>query len=397
MSAVEFTREAYQEWLERCQQARERGTETHAYLLGRRSLAEVIITVVLCVGHVIEEAIMMRPDYGGSAVAMRPYLDAGFVVLGEVHKHPDNMPGPSSGDRRMLLDIPSDVFPGYLCMVTSLVDGEPVTTAHSVQDGAIIEHPVRVIDNAYPALLPTSIKDARVLQLGAGSGASLTPLQLAKLGVQEIMIIDHDHDEDRNLRRHLATRSAIGKSKAKYQRNFLKDRSTSRIRARDFEISAKTVDQLEAEIARHTLVVNGTGHPVASVLISRSCARHAKPVIRAGAFARGSGGFVFIQVPGGACYECLYGLKLQNVSEDKETMETLTKQYGYSEEELHAQLGLWADVNTIASIQSKVIVEYLKYGRLHDNLYLVDNHQLTITKRFVQQRNDCTVCNGGAS
>ena len=110
---VNVTREAHEEWVGRCRRARERGTETHGYGLGPKcSRAEVIISVVLGVGRVVEEAMMTRADYGASGVAMLPYLKAGLVLHGEVHKHPDDLPGPSAGDRRMLRDIPSDAFPG---------------------------------------------------------------------------------------------------------------------------------------------------------------------------------------------------------------------------------------------------------------------------------------------
>ena len=394
---VNFRRAAHEEWISQCRSARERGTETHGYLLGMRSLAEVIVTVVLSVGTVVEEAMMTRPDYGASAVAMLPYLKRGLVLLGEVHKHPDGMPAPSSGDRLMLLGIPRDEFPGYLCLVTSFVADQPVTTAHSVRDDAIVEHPVRTIAVAYPALLPESVAEHRILQLGAGSGASLTLPQTAKLGVKQITIVDHDLVEPRNVDRHFATRRSIGKPKARVLRDFLRERSTARIHAREFEITARTIDRLDAEVRRHTLIINGTGHPLASLLISRSCARLGKPCVHAGAFARGSGGFVFVQVPGGACYECLYGLRLESVADDAVTMTTLTKQYGYSEEELRAQVGLWTDVNMIAAVQSKVVLDYLKFGSLREHLWLVDNLHVSITKRRIANDTQCVACNGGHS
>jgi hypothetical protein len=78
-------------------------------------------------------------------------------------------------------------------------------------------------------------------------------------------------------------------------------------------------------------------------------------------------------------------------------METLTKQYGYNEAELHAQLGLWADVNITASLQAKVLVEYLKYGTRQRNLLLVDNHHITLTQHEVAKDPSCVACNGGSS
>jgi len=74
---VSFLRPALLALVTLCREAEERGTETHAYLLGRRSLRECIITTVLRAGSPIEQAALTRPDYAASAVAMQPYLDRG--------------------------------------------------------------------------------------------------------------------------------------------------------------------------------------------------------------------------------------------------------------------------------------------------------------------------------
>jgi molybdopterin/thiamine biosynthesis adenylyltransferase len=393
MPIVELVRSAYELLLSIVLAAAGRGTETHGYLLGRRTQREVIITTVLRAGAPVEQAVMTRPDYAAAALAMQPYLARGDVLLGEVHRHPTGYRGPSPGDRRMLLGIPAEKFPGYLCMVVAdMPDGPPVITAHSVANGVVVEHEVRVIENAYPVLLPASVGEVRIFAAGAGSGASLTDLQLTKLPIAELLIADFDTFEERNLQRHLASRDAIGTPKAAYLAAFLQERSSARVTSRELQIAPGTIAVLDRFVGEYTFTVNNTGHPPTSVLISRSCAKQQKICVHAGAFARGSGGFVFLQTPDGPCYECLYDLQRQQASDDPQTLDALAHQYGYTEDELRAHVGLWADVNLIASIQAKVILEVLKHGRLQDNLWVIDNDHITMTARRVQRRRECTSC-----
>src|SRR5581483_9439704 len=266
--------------------------------------------------------------------------------------------------------------------------------AHSIEDGEIVEHKVRVIDAAYPALLPSTVQQESVLSFGNGSGNSLVLLQVAKLPIRRLTIADDDTFEERNLVRHLVDHAALGKNKAVVGARFLRRRSTAKISAVRLHVGSATMAKVDRLVRDHSFVINGTGHPVASARISQSCARQRRTCLHSAAFARGAGGFVFLQAPGGPCYECLYDLNLESQTDDHETMQTLVTQYGYTEEELHAQIGLWADVNTIASVAAKVVLDYFKYGNdsRRPNLYVIDNHYLTINRRRVQRRTDCTTC-----
>lgn len=393
MRTIEMLRSAFEELLTLCLDAASRGVETHAYLLGRKTRAEIIITTVLRAGAPIEHGAMTQPDYGAAAVAMQPLLARGAHLLGEAHRHPDGCIGPSSGDRQMLLSIPADRFPNYLCVVfTTFHDRPPVITAHSVADGAIVEHEVRIVDSAYPVFLPDDIRSVSAFVVGAGSGGCLSLQQLTKLGLGGITLADHDAVEERNLSRHLADETAIGQNKATYLANYFASRTRTIITPLDLQVTPATTDDLDRFVASHTFTVDNAGHPPTSILLSRSCAKQQKVCVHAGAFARGSGGFVFLQTPAGPCYECLYDLQRQQASDDPATLDALAHQYGYTEDELRAQVGLWSDVNVIASIQAKVTLEFLKRGHLRANLWVIDNEQLTITARRVQRHAECTTC-----
>lgn len=380
---VRFLASAFSFLLRLCAEARD--TETHAYLLGRRHEDELVITTVLCAGNPVRTAFMTRPDYGASALAMQAYLDRGEVLLGEIHRHL-TLVGPSTGDLSTLRSIPADRFPGYLGMViTTFPDRDPVITAHSIQDDAVVAHEV-TIEPAYPALLPEATGALRLLQLGVGSGASAELPQLAKCKFAGITVVDHDTFEPRNFARHLAPPTADGISKAAWAAAFLRERTTAVVESHDFPIDASTLPRLRDLFATHDLINNSTGHPPTSFLISREAVRANKLVFHSGAFPKGVGGLVFRQDPGGACYECLYPVGM--TSEAPAVLAAQIKEYGYTEEELSAQLGLWPDVNLIAAVKTKLIADHLR-ALDRPNLFIVDNRTLAITSVTINPRTNC--------
>lgn len=366
-----------------------RGVEMHAYAVGRRVDDVSRVEAFVSVPPAKASAAIVQPDYGEAGLALEPYLADGLHVLGEVHSHLSFV-GPSGGDIRTLHEI-SDAFPGYLCLVIAPGRDAPVITAHSVIDGALKEH--AVINEEYSLLGRSAVATKQLFIVGAGSGTAAALPQLLKFGFAGITIADEDILEERNIDRHLADRAAIGTPKVANFEAFAAGRTTSRIRTLQLALRDATVGRFEREITQHDVIFNGTGHLLASRRLSHLARRHQKPVVHAGVFPRGSGGFVFLDTPRSACYSCLFELHLDATADDAETMATLTRQYGLTEEQLSAQLGLWPDVNMIASLHVKVLLEYLKGTNRH-NLYLIDNEHLTIEHRTIARRSTC-ICNGG--
>lgn len=372
-------------------QAVARGVEMHAYAVGRRTTTGVRIEEFVCAQTLKASAVVIQPDYADAARQLAPHLAAGRETLGEIHSHLD-LVGPSSGDLRTLRDI-SGAFPGYLCLVVAPGKPAPVITAHSVIDGALVAHEVLGEEYALLDVGLTAIK--KLLIVGNGSGTAAATPSLLKLGFGEITVADADRFEARNIDRHLADHSAIGMLKVEQFARFAEGRTRSRVRTVPLALSDATINRFAREIGRHDILFNGTGHPAVSARLSHLAREHRKPVLHGGVFPRGSGGFVFLDLPGRACYSCLFDLRLPSNADDAETMRTLTQQYGLTDSELSAQLGLWPDVAVIASVHAKVLLDYLK-GKTSPNLYLVDNDQLAIERHEIAQRSDC-ICKGEAS
>lgn len=366
-------------------QGRRRGVEVHAYALGNTTTSGVHIEHLVSAGKPRASGAMIEPDFAAAAEAIAPFQERGFDVLGEAHSHLD-LVGPSAGDLRTLRDI-SPHYPGYLCLV---IAPGPMITAHSIENGAVVEH--MVVPQEY-RLDTDAVRHMDVLQLGLGSGGSALTPQLFKLGLRTITVADNDVLEARNLERHLAAKQDIGKPKVDVFKRFARGRTTSRIRTIQHAITSETRRLFEEEFARASCVINAMGHPVASRTASHLGHTTNTPVIHAAVFEEASGGFVFLDLPHGACYSCLYPLNLSPEADDAQTLATLTEQYGVSEDDLSAQLGLWTDINVIAALQAKVFLDFLK-GKTTPNLYIIDNDHNTITPHHIPQREGC-ICKGG--
>jgi molybdopterin/thiamine biosynthesis adenylyltransferase len=211
------------------------------------------------------------------------------------------------------------------------------------------------------------------------------------------VLVEPDALEERNLNRHLLGKRSIGKNKARAMRSFLRERTTTTIYPVELTVSPETATRLTPLLLESDFLVNATGHPVASTIISRVARDHQVPVIHAGVFDKGAGGYVFYQDPRPEtpCYDCLFHHTRRARPDDNATLDGLTRHYGFTPEQLERQLGLFADVNVVASIQAKVIIDLLKQPvgtRARANLWRINNHHLGITTARVPQDPACTSC-----
>ncbi len=388
-----------------CAAARRRGTETQFYLLGERDDEHITILVALRAGNPIEGAGHTQPDFGNAAMDLVPYYNEGYKLLGEGHRHPDGFIGPSGTDLATLTSIDADLFPGYVCLVASALGPDLALTAHTANpDGSVQAHTVAIVPDAsirsrlfYHPLVPNDRQDATIIIIGLGTLGCQLALHAAKLKPKKIILIDNDRLERRNLDRHFADQASIGKHKVTWAKRFLKDRgSRAAIETHRREINPANRDWLTRLATTASVIVDATGHPVANHLTSEIGREIGKPVIVAGVFTRGSGGFAFRQdtIPTSPCYACLYHLTRKAATDDTATMDLLANQYGFTPAELQAHVGLFSDATVVASLQAKLLLDLLRREptETDPNLWVIDNALVTVTRHRVQQDPQCPTC-----
>lgn len=401
MPTTRITQHAKERLLAIADDATKRHTETHAYLLGHYDKDGTgVITRVEQVGAPTEHAFMTRPDLVAAAQLLQPLRRKGYRILGEAHRHA-NIIGPSPGDLETLKRSDPKDFPDHRCLVVTTFNNEkePVMKCHALtSDGTTQEHDLVLTDEndplQYQPFLPGSVSDATVLLFGVGSGGGQVAVQAAMLNPGRLVLIDPDKVEERNLSRHVLGKRAVGKNKARAMREYLRERTTAKVFAFDFTVTPGKRERLGPLFLDSDLVVNCTGHPVASSILCAIGREHQVPIIHAGVYEQGAGGFVFYQDPHSSepCYDCIFQHTRRARPEDNVTLESLTSTYGFTPEQLDHQLGLFADINVVAAIQAKVVMEALKGISFDKNLWLIDNHQLGINATLVRQDPDCITC-----
>jgi molybdopterin/thiamine biosynthesis adenylyltransferase len=401
MPTTRLTQQAKEQLIAIAQDASKRNTETTAHLLGYHNKDGIgVITRVERIGKPTEHARMTRPDRSTVGTRLDPLIPQGYRILGEAHRH-WNLIGLSDGDIATLQSLDPNIFPGYRCLVVTTFNNEqePVMECQALnRDGTITEHDLLITDErdpfVYQPYLPPNTSAKTVVQFGAGSGGGLLAVQLGKPGLERLVIVDPDTVEARNLDRHVLGRHSVGRNKARALRDLLRERTTTKVYDINLTVSPQSRGQLDRLVMEADLLVNATGHPVASSILCSVAREHQIPIIHAGVYAQGAGGFVFYQDPRSSepCYDCIFQHTRRSRPDDNATIEALTRNYGFTPEQLDHQLGLFGDVNVIAAIHAKIVIEALKGQAFDNNLWVIDNHHLGINATLVRQDPTCTTC-----
>jgi hypothetical protein len=393
---IRITRAVSDTLQEGARSAHHQGKETCFLLFAERG----VIVHAIRAGQPIEHAAMTRPDFAAADAVTRDMIAQGFNHVGQAHIHL-GYPGASSGDISTLRDVAKAGSPGYVCIVANITgDGPATLTGHTVDaEGKVYDHAIEVVDErpAYEPLIPLARRKMKALHCGVGTGGCTVLHHEALFGLDEVTVLEHDEFEERNALRHYVDRRTAKKrvKKGRWAKSFYGARTTSKLRTITRQITPQNRSWLQRIVRRHDLVIDCTGHPIARQLLSEACKAARKPLVSAGVFEQASGGFVFLQdtEEQDACTSgCLFNLTKHTRNDDRQTLDALARDYGFTPEQLDAQQGTFTDVTMVAALQAKVILEFIK-GITHPaNLYLIDNQALTLRKAFVKQSATCTNC-----
>jgi adenylyltransferase/sulfurtransferase len=147
---------------------------------------------------------------------------------------------------------------------------------------------------------------SRVVIFGLGGLGSPAAMYLAAAGIGELVLVDFDRVDLTNLQRQIIhTTGSIGQLKV--------DSARQTLRALNPECRIETVssrlegEELEREIRRADLVIDGTDNFTTRFAINAACVRHRKPLVSGAAIRLEGQVAVFdLRKDSGPCYRCLY-------------------------------------------------------------------------------------------
>ena len=148
--------------------------------------------------------------------------------------------------------------------------------------------------------------DSRVLIIGLGGLGSPVAMYLAASGVGHLVIVDHDRVELSNLQRQIVhTTETIGKDKVVSAQASLRQLNP------DIQITTFNkklgADELAEQVKLADAVVDASDNFATRFGLNRLCVKYKKPLI-SGAVIRLEGQVTTFRadLPGSACYRCLY-------------------------------------------------------------------------------------------
>lgn len=233
------------------------------------------------------------------------------------------------------------------------------------QEARVVVVPVReALASRTRGLLETAIlADKRVFTAGVGSGAAPIVMELAKLGVSQILM-DHDRVEVGNVVRHVADLGDVGR----YKVNVMAERARGKNPYSTVETSKEKItwdtEELVADfVGRSDLVVCGVDDHEARVILNNVCVRLNTPLIVAGAFRRAYGGQVLFVKPGlTPCYQCFLHALPEQVRDQEISSEEQAERLAYSDRPVAIEPGLSNDIAPISTMVVKLAIQHLIQG-----------------------------------
>jgi hypothetical protein len=230
-------------------------------------------------------------------------------------------PAPKSrlvAELRRLPHLPADYQP-YL--ETMLERGQNGLLVVGAEDAMLIRrrachgHPdaiwVRLPMSTTPVLLPSVgesplVSGKRFVLIGAGSLGSRAAELLAAAGAAEIVLVDHDVLEPRNLRRHLCGVEHLGRAKAEAVAEALRERGfptlVSTVQGR---AQVELADQVRELIAKSDLVLCTTDSAPPRQFVNHTALHADVPSIIANVQLRPQPlAEIAVTIPGGGCWNC---------------------------------------------------------------------------------------------
>lgn len=378
-----------------------KGLETGGYLFGRihpNMVAE--ITKVIDGGPKAKRTGISYSgdnEYASMKIRELREIDPEVRLIGEYHIHPwKGRARLSYGDLRQLSEV-KELIPWFLCILSTKdemkawdLDGknEREVPLHvlSLPDGICRED---LLDRILRATRHEVLMKKTALLVGLGSGGSVVAKYLGCTGIGRIILVDKEELEVPNLIRHEGSLKDLGRKKVEICKEMIEKKNPfTVVEAYDIDVTEDR-ERVEELAMESDIILGASGSPRVNSLLNRISLDMEKPAVYGGMFEMARGGYVLSVKPREtACFNCLFEITSRAYSVDRED----AKRYGLSEEELHAQQGLWIDISIPALIFAKKAVWMLE-GKEIDKNFTLYRSNLEVLRLRVDRRDDCFVCN----
>lgn len=224
----------------------------------------------------------------------------------------------------------------------------------------------RELSSRWAGLLETNVfADKAVFIPGQGSGGAAITIELAKQGVGELWLMDHDRYEVANNGRHYLGLPHDGRFKVDAMADAVRDKNPFvRIRTSRSKISNDTVEEVRDYVRGADLVIGAIDEPAGRKLLNKICVQERKPLILAGVFRRAYGGQILRVLPHRSpCYQCFLmnlpaAVRDQEISSLRDAL-----RIAYSDRAVPVEPGLSNDIAPVSTMVVTLAIQLLLNDR----------------------------------
>ena len=206
------------------------------------------------------------------------------------------------------------------------------------------------------------LTDTSVFVAGVGSVGSVVALDLAKQGIINLALMDHDRMEVANLIRHVAGLSDIGRYKVFAVADAIHEKNPhAKVLTCKRKIDWDTYDLAREYIRESDLTICAADGREGRLILNKLCVEENKPIIFVGAFRRAYGGQILSVIPHQTpCYQCF----LQALPENILGQEAADGEApAYSDRPIEAEPGLSNDISPLSQMVVKLALQRLIAGK----------------------------------
>ncbi len=258
--------------------------------------------------------------------------------------------------------------------ITPMALGENFTAAKNAASEGFVKHdtywrkvnveitPIKKeMFSKYGGLIETDVlADKKVGGFGLGSGGATVVEGIATAGVSNWVLMDDDRLEVRNVSRHIAGLSHVGRYKTNIMADFIRERNPyATIETYEEKVSWDNIEKIRSIIKKVDLVHCGTDEGDSKRIINRLCVEEETPCIFAGAFRRAYGGQVFFYkaLKDSPCYQC--ALSLMDKKDKEISNPEQANGIAYSDRPVPVEPGLLIDIRAICLMVVKLAIQAL--------------------------------------
>lgn len=200
------------------------------------------------------------------------------------------------------------------------------------------------------------IKNKTVCIVGLGSGGSRVAVELAKSGINNLILIDYDTIKPVNLSRHVCGIKDLGRLKINAVKDYLENINQNiNITIYNMDI-IENVEKFEKVAKNCDLIVAASGAPQSYKTINEISIRNNVPTVYAGVWEKAIAGYVMRVIPGKtACFNCVHEIILKNAPSITPNPDDYVIPRGDALE-LKSEPGLSIDIGLITLLQARMCI-----------------------------------------